>query len=123
MKNTLEKIIDKLENDTGATWSVYDCGGGSFEFSTYSPAGENVIISLDGSTLAELAADVRNAAEAFDPEEHAAQILVAKRSGTKDERRFYSAAPNSLRRLLEDAEAIAGLFKALENELKAAAGV
>ena len=123
MKNTLEKIIDKLENDTGATWSVYDCGGGSFEFSTYSPAGENVIISLDGSTLAELAKDARSAAEAFDPEEHASQILVAKRSGTENERRFYAAAPDSLRDLLEDAEEIAGLYKALENELKAAAGV
>lgn len=123
MKNTLEKIIDKLENDTGATWSVYDCGGGSFEFSTYSPAGENVIISLDGSTLAELAKDARSAAEAFDAEEHAAEILVKKRSGTEDERRFYAAAPDSLRDLLEDAEAIAGLYKALENELKAAAGV
>jgi hypothetical protein len=114
MKNTLEKIIDKLENDTGATWSVYDCnGGGSFEISTYSPAGENVIISLDGSTLAELAADVRNAAEAFDAEEHAAIILVAKRSGTADERRFYADAPDSLRELLEDAEAIKALYESL----------
>lgn len=123
MQNTLEKIIDKLEDDTGATWSVYDCGGGSFEFSTYSPAGENVIISLNGLTLAKIASDAREAREAFDPEEHAAQILVAERSGTENERRFYAAAPDSLRDLLEDAEAIAGLYKALENELKAAAGV
>ena len=123
MKNTLEKIIDKLEANTGATWSVYDCGGGSFEISTYSPAGENVIINLDGSTLAELAKDARSAAEAFDAEEHAAEILVKKRSGTENERRFYAAAPDSLRDLLEDAEAIAELYKALENELKAAAGV
>ena len=123
MKNTLEKIIDKLESDTGATWSVYDCGGGSFEISTYSPAGENMIISLDGSTLAELANDIQEARENFDAEEHAAQILVAKRAGTKEAKRFYAAAPDSLRDLLEDAEAIAGLYKALENELKAAAGV
>lgn len=123
MKNTLEKIIDKLEDNTGATWSVYDCGGGLFEISTYSPAGENVIINLDGSTLAELAKDARSAAEAFDAEEHAAEILVKKRSGTENERRFYAAAPDGLRDLLEDAEAIAGLYKALENELKAAAGV
>lgn len=121
MKNTLEKIIDKLENDTGATWSVYDCGGGSFEISTYSPAGENVIISLDGSTLAELANDARNAAEAFDAEEHAARILTAKRSGTENERRFYAAAPDGLRDLLEDAEEIAKLHKALFQALKTAA--
>jgi hypothetical protein len=113
MKNTLEKIIDKLENGTGATWSVYDCGGGSFEFSTFSPVGENVIISLFGSTLAELAADAKEAAEVFDAEEHAAKILVAKRSGTADERRFYAAAPDSLRELLEDAEAIKALYESL----------
>ena len=122
MKNTLEKIIDKLENDTGATWNVYDCGGGgSFEISTYPPAGENVLISLDGSTLAELANDARNAAEAFDAEEHAARILTAKRSGTENERRFYADAPDSLRDLLEDAEEIAKLHKALFQALKTAA--
>ena len=121
MKNTLEKIIDKLENDTGATWSVYDSGDGSFELSTYSPAGENVIINLDGSTLAELANDARNAAEAFDAEEHAARILTAKRSGTENERRFYAAAPDGLRDLLEDAEEIAKLHKALFQALKTAA--
>lgn len=121
MKNTLEKIIDKLENDTGATWSVYDSGDGLFELSTYSPAGENVIINLFGLTLAELANDARNAAEAFDAEEHAAQILVAKRSGTENERRFYAAAPDSLRDLLEDAEEIAKLHKALFQALKTAA--
>ena len=121
MKNTLEKIIDKLENDTGATWSVYDCGDGSFELSTYSPVGENVIINLYGSTLAELANDARQAAEAFDAEEHAARILTAKRSGTENERRFYAAAPDSLRDLLEDAEEIAKLHKALFQALKTAA--
>lgn len=121
MKNALEKkIIDKLENDTGATWSVYDCGGGSFEFSTYSPAGENVIINLDGSTLAELANDARQAPEAFDAEEHAARILIAKRAGTEQARRFYAAAPDSLHDLLEDAEAIKALHESLAAALRAA---
>lgn len=124
MKTILEKIMSNLEDKTGATWNLYySFGDGSPEISTYSPAGENVLICLNGSTLAELANDAREAREAFDPEEHAAQILVAKRSGTKEEKCFYAKAPNGLRDLLEDAEAIAGLYNALENELKAAAGV
>lgn len=124
MKTTLKKIMSKLEAKTGETWNLYySFGDSSPEISTYSPAGENVLICLSGSTLAELANDARAAREAFNPEEHAVQILTAKRSGTENERRFYAAAPDSLRDLLEDAEAIAGLYKALENELKAAAGV
>ena len=116
--------MSKLEDKTGATWNLYySFGDSSPEISTYSPAGENVLICLNGSTLAELANDAREAREDFNPEEHAVQILTAKRSGTENERRFYAAAPDSLRDLLEDAEAIAGLYKALENELKAAAGV
>lgn len=124
MKNTLERIIEKLEDKTGATWNLYySLGDSSPEISTYSPAGENVLICLNGSTLEELANDAREAREDFDPEEHAAHILVAKRAGTKEEKRFYAKAPDSLRDLLEDAEAIAGLYRKLENELKTAAEV
>ena len=123
MRTILEKIMSKLEDKTGATWNVYYSYDGSPEISTYSPAGENVIINLNGSTLAELASDTREARKDFDPEEHAAQILVAKRAGTKEEKSFYAQAPDGLRDLLEDAESIVGLYKALENELKAAAGV
>ena len=118
MRNTLKKIIDKLENDTGAAWSVYDCGGGFFELSTYSPAGENVLISLNGSTLDELANDARQASEVFDAEEHAASIFMAKRNGTENERRFYAGAPDSLRELLKDANAIKKLYKALYSTIK-----
>lgn len=121
MKNQLEKIVESLEGSTGAAWSVYDCGDGDFEFSTYSPAGENVIITLYGTTLAGLAENAKEALEYFDADEHAAEILIAKRSGDKDKERFYAAAPDSLRELLEDAEAIKALYKSLHDALKAAA--
>lgn len=121
MKKQLEKITATLEESTGAAWSVYDCGDEDKEFSTYSPAGENVIISICGETLAELAEDARESWEAFDAEEHAAEILLAKRSGDENQKRFYAAAPDSLRELLEDAEAIDALYKALYDALTAAA--
>lgn len=121
MKKQLEKIVESLEGSTGATWSVYDCGDGNFEFSTYSPAGENIIITLYGETLAGLAENAAEAVEAFDADGHAAEIYYLKHEGHDYQRKFYAAAPDSLRELLEDAEAIEALYKSLHDALKAAA--
>ena len=122
MKAKLESICSALEVSTGASWSVYDCGGGDYEFNTYSPAGENVIITLYGVTLAGLAENAGEAWEAFDEEEHAAEILLAKRSGNAEKMRYYAAAPDSLRELLEDAEAVKTMsYGALRDALEAAA--
>ena len=81
MKKSLEKIMSVLEIRTGAAWSVNDCGDENWEFSTYSPEGENVVITLSGVTLAGLAENAKEAWENFDEEEHAAEIFVAKRNG------------------------------------------
>lgn len=121
MKKQLEKITATLEESTGATWSVYDCGDGNKEFSTYSPAGENVIITIYGETVAALAEYAKESWDLFDAEEHAAEILIAKRSGDENKKRFYASAPDSLCELLEDAEAIDSLYKALYDALTAAA--
>ena len=120
MKKQLEKIVESLEGSTGATWSVCDCGDGDFEFSTYSPAGENIIITLYGETLAGLAESAAEAVEAFDADGHAAEIYYLKHEGHDYQRKYYASAPDSLRKLLEDAEAIKTLYKSLCDALKAA---
>lgn len=119
----LNAIMDALENETGATWKIYDCHekGGCYEISTYSPAGENLIITIRGATFDALAADAKEARECFDAEEHASNILCAKRGNNEDARRFYADAPDSLRELLEDAEAIEGMYVKLISALEKAA--
>lgn len=113
----LEAIIDALERDTGVTWNLADYGT-NYDFETRSDAGEDVIISLYGSTLEELARDARNALKKFDADEHAAKILIAKREGNEEARRYYAAAPNDLHALLADAELIAGYHLALYKMLE-----
>lgn len=85
-------------------WRLIVDGRDEFTVEKWSPAGEDWPISLSGSTLCEVAADLDQYIQNYDPEEHASEILVAKRSGSEDARRFYAAAPDSLRELLDDAE-------------------
>ena len=123
MKARLDAIMSALEEKTGATWKCYDCkeDGGCYEITTYSPAGENVCITLRGGNLTALAQDANEAWEAFDWEEHASRILVAKRCGTADEQRYYASAPDSLAELIKDAGLIDDMYKALYYELRDAA--
>lgn len=122
MKEKLEKIAAALENETGAGWKVYDCGEGNYELSTYSPAGENVVITLYGETLAGIAENAGEAFDAFDADGHAAEIYYLKHEGHDYQREFYAGAPDNLRELLEDAEAIKTMiFGALRDALEAAA--
>jgi hypothetical protein len=100
----MKKLLEKLLGDKG--WRVYDCGGNDFELSNWSNAGENVIISIRGENLSELVADARSAWENFNADEHAAEILIAKRSVDKRKRDYYAAAPDTLTELLRDANHI-----------------
>lgn len=113
----LDNVIYALENDTGATWTLGDYDT-DFDVETWSDAGEDVIISLHGTTLEQLATDAENAASNFDAEEHASKIFLAKREGSESARRYYEAAPDSLSELLRDAEQIHGLHRALAAMLK-----
>lgn len=116
MKTQLEKILSNMRLHKGgdtSDWRVYDCeeDGGCYEIEQWSDDGEDVIITLRGATLAELAADARETWEAFDADEHAAEIYLAKKSASKHEREFYAAAPDSLRELLADARNIKAMHK------------
>ena len=114
MKDKLTKKERQLTTRMGALldgWRIMPCGDCCWELENWSPSGEDVIITLRGHSLDELAKDAEEAWVCFDAEEHAAEILVAKRSGNADAQRFYAAAPDSLRALLEDAEAIDGMYQ------------
>ena len=107
-----KKIKMKLEK-TLPDWKIYDCQerGGCYEIENRSPAGENIIITLRGASLAALAKDIEEAYIDFDPDEHAAQIYSAKFGNNENERRFYADAPATLRELLDDAKAIEAMYK------------
>lgn len=115
MKNALDRLLPDFK--------VYDCDerGGCYEIESWSPEGEDVIITLRGATLAQLAADAKEAWENFDAEEHAAEILVAKREGTAEQQRYYAGAPDSMRDLLADAEEIKSMHGLVFEKLIAAA--
>lgn len=116
MKNRLEKLLSNMCLHKGgdtSNWGVYDCkeDGGCYELEQWSDAGEDVIITIRGTTLFELAEDARKAWENFDADEHAAEIYLAKRSASKHEREFYAAAPDTMRELLRDARNIKAMHR------------
>lgn len=116
MKTQLEKILTNMQlhkDGDSSDWCVYDCeeDGGCYELEQWSDAGEDVIITLRGATLAELAADAREVWENFDADKHAAEIYLAKKSASKHEREFYASAPDSMRELLADARNIKAMHK------------
>ena len=126
-KSMIDRIESILESVTipgngieSPDWSVSGSPAEGWEFECYSPQGEDVIFSANGRTLGEIAEDAWTGAEAFDAEEHAAAILIAKRTGDEDTRRYYASAPDSLRALLEDADWIDAAQSALANALKEA---
>jgi hypothetical protein len=127
-KSMIDSIESILESVTipgngieSPNWSVSGSPAEGWDFECYSPQGEDVIFSVTGRTMREIAEDARQGAEAFDAEEHAAAILIAKRTGEEDMRRYYASAPDSLRALLEDADWIDAAQAALASELEKAA--
>ncbi len=101
-----DKYINVLES---LDWSV--CGyyaDGRAEIEKYSPAGEDFIVCIDVSALAE---SVREYAADFDPEEHIEMWIEARRNGV-------SGIP-SIRELVEDANDIQGMLYELAEALEA----
>lgn len=81
-------------------------GDDGVEVEFWSPAGEDMRITLNGNSLDALAEDAGMEWELFDADDHAAQIYHKKYYGTENEQRFYASAPETLEELLEDAKAI-----------------
>lgn len=108
MKSTKELLENLLDE---GNWRVYDYGNNTYDLENWSNAGENVIIFLSGANLSELAADAYSAWDNFNADEHAAEILLAKRCGDEHQRNFYAAAPDSLTELLCDANDIKDMYE------------
>ena len=89
---TLEERLRQKAEDL--EWSV-TVDDGLWEFEKYSPAGEDFVFSVSGP---DIVAEVKDYYENFDPEEHATDLVIAKRNG-------FAGVPD-LRTLCDDADAI-----------------
>lgn len=112
MKTLNKKIIDRLEKNDFRICGIYEQDGEFFvELETYSPAGEDFIATIwyDGTSK-----DFINAfyeyAIGFDPDEHA-EFWV--------ESRGKNGVPESIRELIEDADAINDILMKTAAELAA----
>lgn len=117
MKVTKEMLQGILKD-----WRVvaYD-DDGSFDVSQHSPEGEEIVMSLQGETLEDMAHFVEEYRRDYDAGDHAAQIYHAKHYGSADEQRFFASAPESLEDLLKDAKAIDKMYQSLAKKLASAA--
>ena len=115
MKATRELIEKALPG-----WEVVEGEDGEFDISSYSPAGENVVMSLVGDTFDDMARSAEDYYNDFDPQDHAAQIYHAKHYGTEDEKRFYAGALGDLEDLLKDAKAIDKMYYSVYQNLSKA---
>lgn len=100
-----QKYINEIER---LGWSIReydDC----YEIGQYSPAGEDFFFSVD--RCKDIVQEVREYADDFDADEHAEMLVEARR---KD-----PSVPQSIRELIDDADAIKAMLitlaEALEN--------
>ena len=103
MNTNLENLLAYIET---LDWDVYCDGDGSVELYQFSPAGEDFGFTVSESNLIE---DVKDYAESFDSEEHAAMWYDAGQSGVR-------GVP-SFPELVEDAESIQEMLNELAMDL------
>lgn len=90
----IEKLFEGCEN---LGWSVSeDQEAGTVELESYSPAGENLVVTVEKENFVE---KVREYAEYFDIDEHIEMWVEARSNGV-------AGVPKSTRELVEDAEKI-----------------
>ena len=99
MKANIKNLLAYIES---LGWNVYRDGDGYVELSQFSSAGEDFSFTVSANNLIE---DVKDYAESFDSEEHAAMWYDAGQSGVR-------GVP-SLHELLEDADAIQEMLEDL----------
>lgn len=90
-------------------WSVTVCEDGTVELETTSPAGEDLIVTVEAENFVD---NVKAYAASFDKDEHIEMWILARRSGT-------SGVP-SAKELVEDAQAIDDMLRELSCALFAA---
>ena len=103
MNTNLENLFAYIET---LGWNVYRDGDGYVELSQFSSAGEDFSFTVSENNLIE---NVKDYAESFDSEEHAAMWYDAGRHGVR-------GVP-SLHELVEDADAIQEMLEDLAIKL------
>lgn len=96
--NLEERLLQKAKD---LEWYVM-VDNGIWEFYKFSPAGEDFGFAVNGP---DIVASVKEYYEGFDPEEHATELLIAKRNG-------FAGVPD-LRTLCNDADAIDDMLQEL----------
>lgn len=93
------KIIEAAEK---LDWTVREYEDGTAEFSQYSPAGEDFSFTVNTENAAQ---EIYEYYDNFDVDDHIEMWVEAKQNGV--------AGVPSIRRLVEDAEAISEMLKTL----------
>ena len=109
-EKTRKALLDTIE---AQGWWYNICDDGLIEIGKYSPAGEDFSFDIEGK---DIAAEVQQYYEDFDPDEHAKMWVEAMDR--------VQGVPQSVRTLIDDAEAIDDMLMELakaieETEVKA----
>lgn len=107
MSSLMNALVEAAEQ---TDWSVHienDC----IEFEKYSPAGEDFLFTITGNEEDEVVEKVREYAYDYDPDEHAEMWV---------ESRGKRGVPDSIRTLIDDADAIKEMLFELVEELRKA---
>lgn len=105
MSSLMNAFVEAAEQ---IDWSVHiedDC----IEFEKYSPAGEDFFLTITGNDEDEVVEKVREYAYDFDPDEHAEMWV---------ESRGKRGVPDSIRTLIDDADAIKEMLFELADVLR-----
>ena len=114
------KVTKELLDGLLPDWDVTKFSDTSYDISRHSPAGEEVVMSLQGENLGEMATCAEEYYNGFDADDHAAVIYHQKHYGTPDEQRFYASAPGDLSDLIEDARIIDNWYYEVGHALRRA---
>ena len=117
----VSELKEKVNDVLGDSYKLSFDDDNSLELEFWSPAGEDMPITLSGDNLRELAKNAEDLYDDFDADDHAAQIYHAKNYGSDDVRSYYADAPDLLEDLISDAEAIKVTYKDIFDKLSKAA--
>lgn len=114
------KVTKELLESILPDWDVSQLSETSFYITRHSPAGEEVVMSLQGENLGEMATFAENYYNDFDADDHAAVIYHLKHYGTPDEQKFYASAPGDIDDLLRDSRTIDNWYYEVYSRLREA---
>lgn len=115
-RKVTKEILESILPD----WDVSQLSETSFDITRHSPTGEEVVMSLQGENLGEMATFAENYYDDFDADDHAAVIYHLKHYGTPEEQKFYASAPGDIDDLLRDSRTIDNWYYEVYSKLREA---